>query len=46
MPAPCNFGLDDFCLSHMALPGCVRAGQNASQEQIHIEWLTHARPPM
>ncbi|MEE5120936.1 hypothetical protein V2K50_13870 [Pseudomonas alliivorans] len=46
LPSLCNFSLDDFRLLHMALPGCVRASQYASQEQLHIEWLTHDRSPM
>ena len=34
--------LDDFRLAQVTLPGRVRAGQHASQEQFHIERLTHA----
>lgn len=46
LPALCDLSLDGFRLSHMALAAGVRSGQHASQEQLHIKWLSHVRPPM
>ena len=46
LPAICNISLDKRRLPQMALPRRVRSGKHAIQEQLHIEWLAHVRPPM
>lgn len=37
LPTLRDFSLDYLRLAYVALPGYVRAAQNASQEQLHVE---------
>ena len=46
LPSLLNGRLHDSGLPYVALLRDFRTSQYAAQEQRHIEWLAHARPPM
>lgn len=46
LPAIRDLRLNGLRLAKVTLARAMRPGEYARQEQLHIEWLAHARPPM